>query len=132
MAEFVTRMKKSVKEVMKYAFWGAATTILNYILFIAFIKAGIHYVISNIVSYGIAVVASYWVNEKFVFGEQKKKRMQKLAEYILNRVALLITDNLLLVILVEAAGVSAEWAKVFISAVLLLANYMISKFWIFK
>ncbi len=125
-------MKKSVREIIKYIFWGTVTTILNYVLFVVLIRVGIYYIVSNIVTYGIAVVISYWCNEKFVFDIQKKKRTQKLIEYIVNRMILLIIDNLLLIFLVEIVEMSAEWSKVFISVILLLANYLISKFWIFK
>ncbi|MCI9127121.1 MAG: GtrA family protein [Eubacterium sp.] len=125
-------MKKSLCEIIKYFFFGVLSTILNYILFVIFIKVGIHYVISNIVTYGIAVIISFWLNAKFVFEDQNKARMQKLSKYIVNRIVLLTVENLMLIYLVETVKMSAEWAKLPIFIVLLVANYFISKFWIFN
>ena len=115
-------MKKSLCEIIKYFFFGVLSTILNYILFVIFIKVGIHYVISNIVTYGIAVIISFWLNAKFVFEDQNKARMQKLSKYIVNRIVLLTVENLMLIYLVETVKMSAEWAKLPIFIVLLVAN----------
>ena len=67
-------MNKTVKELIKYAFFGGLSTIINYGLFVIMVRCDIQYIISNVSSYIVAVILTYWFNERFVFEDQKKKR----------------------------------------------------------
>lgn len=125
-------MKKSLYEIIKYFFFGILSTILNYILFIVFLRIGIYYVISNIIAYALAVILSFGFNIKYVFKSQNQSRIYKLLKYIVIRIVLLTTDSLLLVFLVESIKMSIEWAKLAVFFILLVVNYLISKHWIFK
>lgn len=133
MAKFINKMKKTViKEIAKYFFFGIVSTVVNYLMYVIFMGAGLHYVTSNVVSYVVAVVLSYWLNEKFVFEGHRKNRTRKLAEYSMGRAMMLTGDSLLLVFLVEVIGLDVGWAKLPVAAIFLSLNYLINKFWIFK
>lgn len=125
-------MNKTVKELIKYAFFGGLSTIINYGLFVIMVRCDIQYIISNVSSYIVAVILTYWFNERFVFEDQKKKRSIKIKQYILNRLLLIAVDSILLSVLTEILKIHVEISKVIVVVVLLLANYLISKFWIFK
>lgn len=76
MAKFINKMKKNIWELIKYSFFGLLTTVINYLIYIGMIEISIHYVTSNVVSYIIAVVLSYWFNEKYVFEDNKQNRLK--------------------------------------------------------
>lgn len=125
-------MKEKILELIKYGFFGVLTTVINYLLYIGMIELQMHYVISNLVSYSVAILLSYWFNEKYVFNDSKKNRLRKFIVYLLNRAVLIFIDNLLLVGCVEGVKLSPQISKIVVSVFLLAVNYLISKFVIFR
>ncbi len=125
-------MTKIIVELIKYGFFGLITTGFNYILYLGMLAIQVHYVASNIISYVIAVLVSYWFNNRFVFKERNKDQWNKLTKYVFSRTALILVDNALLVAGVEILGYSPKIAKIMITVFLLGVNYLVSKLWIFN
>lgn len=54
---------KNVKELIKYGLCGGLTTAANLFLFYMFTETGVYYIVSNIISYYIAVVLNFLLND---------------------------------------------------------------------
>lgn len=124
-------MKNRIIELVKYAFWGCVTTAVNLLLFQLFVVLGMPYLLSNVVSYIIAVILSYIVNSKFVFQSADHKATNQLKFYFM-RVVSITVDSLLLMLIHEVFGVALLLSKIIVSAIIISSTYLGCKLWIFK
>ena len=73
------------REMVSYVFWGAVTTLVNYaVYFICTKLCSIHYLVSNIIAWVIAVIFAYVVNKVLVFGSKdwsKEKLFQEVWQF---------------------------------------------------
>lgn len=54
-------------QFIKFGMVGLCNSVINYIIYIVCIKAGMHYVLSNIVGYIITILIAYFLQNRFVF-----------------------------------------------------------------
>ena len=98
-------MTKNTKELIRYIFFGAITVGINILLLKIFIDLGVYYILSNIISYFIAVVINYIFNKYYVFKnfETKKTKVinKQFLKFIGMRMISLILDNFLFYICVS-------------------------------
>jgi len=127
-------MLRRFEQLIKYGFWGIVSTAVNLVLFYAFLKIHIPYVAANIVSYILAVIASYYFNSKFVFDEAKgesRETIKKIKYYLMRGISVLV-DSGLLVFLHEVFGLNLMLSKIIDSIIIIGTTYVLSKLWIFK
>lgn len=124
-------MLKKLSELIKFGFWGAVSTGINLLLFYLFIFFGMPYIVSNVVSYIIAVIFSYVFNNRFVFKETKDKESTKQLKYFTVRAISIAVDSIILAFLHETIGLPLMVSKILDSVVIILSTYIVSKFWIF-
>ncbi len=136
------------KELILYLICGVLTTVVNFVVFIIFNKilGEKYYLISNLIAFIISVIFAFVVNKYFVFLEKNKKISIILKELLLftsarivsfcfEELGLWIFDLLgfstikitLLGILIGGHVI----AKVFLSIIVIIANYFFTKF-VFK
>lgn len=127
-------MISKMKQLIKYGFWGVISTGINLLLFYLFIKIKIPYIAANVVSYIIAVIASYFFNNKYVFDahESDAKESTKQIKYFAMRGISVAVDSALLAFLHELCGLNLVLSKVLDSIIIIGATYILSKFWIFE
>ncbi len=126
---------KELIEFCRYGFWGVITTVLNLFLFYIFIKCGMKYIISNVVSYFIAVIVSYLFNKKFVFesvANQKKREIFQVIKFFVVRVLSISIDSGLLWISVDMMGIDVFFSKIVISVLVILFTYFLNKSFVFE
>lgn len=120
-------------QFIKYSFWGVVSTGLNLVLFYWMTHIGINYMIANALSFFLAVIISYFLNEAFVFQQKKaKERTQKILKYILVRVISLCADSVILFLCVTIWDKDMMLSKMFSSIVVILSTYFFNKTFIFK
>lgn len=120
-------------QFIKYSFWGVVSTGLNLVLFYWMTHIGINYMIANALSFFLAVIISYFLNEAFVFQQKKaKERTQKILKYILVRVISLCVDSKILFLCVTIWDKDMMLSKMFSSIVVILSTYFFNKTFIFK
>lgn len=123
-----------IKSSVNYIFFGICTTLVNFISYSIFIYRGMDVTIANIVSIILSILFAYFVNARYVFASNAKgfkKIIYELSKFFTAR---------LLTLIIEVAGVdimiymsiNAYFAKFIIQFVILVANYIISKKFIFK
>ena len=124
---------KSFLEFVRYSIVGGITTCLNLVVFYLFTHTSMNYVVNNIVSYFIAVLVSYYLNERFVFlnRDQKSKHFIKIIKYILIRAVSILVDRGLLYICVSLLKYDVMISKLIISMGVIICTYIFNRFFVF-
>ena len=123
-------MKRCI-EFIKFSAVGGAMTVLNFVLFYIMNEYwGMYYIVSNILSYIIAVVLSYFLNLWVTFNKKIKSRtafIRSFAEYVMMRALFLGADSGLLYVAVQMIGVDKYLAKAVITVLMLFLSYSCSR-----
>ena len=147
MRKFYSRVKKFLSgEGMRYLFFGGLTTLVSLLSFRAaqLLLDGRSAAVANVISFICAVSFAYVTNKLFVFRsmsfapEVLKRELSsfisaRLLSFAFEEVGIIIADNVLHlgeVIILGQDGVF--FAKIVLSVVVVVMNYVLSKFFIFK
>ncbi len=128
-------MTKNTKELIRYIFFGAITVGINILLLKIFIDLGVYYILSNIISYFIAVVINYIFNKYYVFKnfETKKTKVinKQFLKFIGMRMISLILDNFLFYICVSILQYPIYLSRIVLTIIIIALTFIINKFFIF-
>ena len=125
-------MKNKVsKELTAYLVVGALTTIINFIVFYAMIFIGLDYKVSNTAAFIVSVIFAFIANKKYVFLSDKSY-YDEFIKFSLGRLFTYVLDIGTMIILIEVFSVTEYMSKLWTNILVILANYIISKFWTFK
>ena len=125
----VDRVFYKYKELILYGFFGILTVIVNIISFKILLILNITLSSANTIAFFIAVVFAYYTNTKYVFNNKFTKK--NFISFMSMRVSTLFIDNIILYYLVSMS-VDELIAKGIINIIIILINYICSKFIIFK
>lgn len=124
------------KEKILYLIFGILTTVLSYLIYIMATRLlGTGIVIGNILSWIISVMFAYVTNKLYVFNSittTKKEVFKEIGLFISSRIVSGITETLLLVLIVNIVGINDIIAKVIVGLIVIVMNYFLSKFMIFR
>lgn len=123
--------KKAGREIMMYLIAGILTTIVNFAVYYAMIFMHVNYKMANTAAFLVSVIFAFVVNKKYVF-LSNKGIWEELARFFAGRVFTYLLDIGTMVVMVEILSVGQYGAKVWANGVVMVSNYIISKFWIFK
>lgn len=122
---------KKHRQVVDYLFWGAATTLVNYLVYFLLTRfLHIDIVFANIAAWAIAVLFAFWVNRAFVFHGNGNL----LAEFLLfsgGRIFSGALETGILWLFVDTLHFYDLPIKIFASVIVVILNYIFSKFIIF-
>ena len=91
--------------------------------------------IANAVSWVIAVLFAFWINRKMVFrvqGGSGASVAKELGEFALGRVLSFVVFEEGMALLLAKIGVSNIVNRVIVLVFVMVFNYVVSKFWVFK
>ena len=124
------------KELILYGICGALTTILNIGIFWFLANiVNLHYLVANAIAWFLAITFSFLANKYYVFESKSFARevwVKEAAEFLGARGLSCIIDMGGMFLLVSILGINKNYAKLFITLVVIIINYILSKFWIFK
>lgn len=128
------------EEIINYLVVGILTTIvslstyylLRYSVFINNTQINIQ--ISNIISFVLAVLFSYYFNQSWVFKSNKRGRekQKEFISFIISRILTLFLDMICMFIFTYFMHISDKIAKLIVQVIITLANYVIGKFIVFN
>ncbi|HQB63574.1 MAG TPA: GtrA family protein [Sedimentibacter sp.] len=125
-------MKNKVsKELAAYFIAGVLTTLINFMVYYAMLFMGIEYKISNTAAFIISVIFAFIVNKKYVFLSDKSY-IKEFIKFSLGRVFTYVLDIGTMIVLIEVFSVNEYMAKLWTNILVMVSNYLISKFWTFK
>lgn len=132
MAEVVEGiMKSKIIEFIKFSIVGGVMTLISILLFTMFIEwLSINYLVSNVISYVIAVLLSYYVNSRYTFNQKdvsKKNDLIAATKFFIMKLCLLALDSICLYLLVDIMGANVYVSKILLTILFLVVSYPISK-----
>ena len=125
---------KLSRELIVYIIAGAATTIVNWIVYFI-IKNFFGPTVSNIIAWAVSVVFAYAVNSRWVFESRPDSFVQEaklFVEFTVARVTSGVIESLGIFIFVEKLLLNDLIVKFALSVFVIVFNYVVSKLWIFK
>lgn len=132
-------MSNRRKEILSYLFWGVLTTLVSWLTFTLFSWLTGHVILSNALSWVCAVAFAFVTNKQWVFESKDWKAQTVWREGLTFLSARLVSGavELVGVPLVTAwgeplLGIEGLGAKMIVTAVVVLLNYIFSKRIIFK
>lgn len=124
-------------EVWNYLIVGLLTTVVSLVTYFIATRTilnpekEIELQIANIISWVFAVAFAYVTNRVFVFKSKNKNIISELAKFIGSRVASLIMDMLIMLVIVSIMGLSDVIGKIVSQIAVTIANYVLSKLLVF-
>ena len=124
------------KEVINYLFFGGCTFLVSVVSFYLFNKVlflNEHF--SNVLSWILAVLFAYVTNKTCVFESKttnKKELLKEISSFFTARLLTLGIEELILLIFVNIFKFDAMIVKIFAQVIVILANYVLSKLFVFK
>ena len=124
------------KEVINYLFFGGCTFLVSVVSFYLFNKVlFLNEHLSNILSWILAVLFAYITNKTCVFESKttsKKELLKEISSFFTARLLTLGIEELILLIFVNIFKFDAMIVKIFAQVIVILANYVLSKLFVFK
>ena len=124
-----------LKEIIWYGFFGVLTTLINIISFYLLDKTGMNVYVSNFFAWFISVLFAFITNKLFVFNSKslnKKVLMKEMFSFFFFRILSLGIDMAGMYICISLMKVNKMLSKVIMNVIVIIANYIFSKVFIFK
>ncbi len=132
-------------ELLRYLIAGGLTTVLSFVVFSVgcMILSADHTIdgattaqanASNVVAWIIAVVFAFWINRGMVFrqvGGSKKTIFKEFCQFVGGRLASLVLIEIGVFNLLLTLGMGNTAAKLVQLVLVMVFNYVVSKFWIY-
>ena len=125
------------REIISYLIVGGLTTVVSLVTYYACVLTALdpnHPVqlqCANILSWIAAVAFAYVTNRRFVFRSRNKHMLREAGAFVASRVGTLVMDMTLMFIMVTLGGLNDKIAKLAVQVVVTVANYVLSKFFVF-
>ena len=127
---------KKYREVIDYAIFGGLTTLVNLIAFYIFdTLIGWPYLVANAIAIILSILFAYVTNKIFVFRTKElgaKENVLEFIKFIGFRAVSGLADMMTMWILVDLITMDTNIAKLFTQFIVVVLNYVFSKFFIFK
>ncbi|WP_313073004.1 GtrA family protein [Lacrimispora sp.] len=123
------------REVISYLIFGVLTTLVNWVFYGSMVKTGIDYRIATAAAWVVSVLFAYVVNKIFVFQSYDMHLgyvIKEVISFTACRVVSGVMELVLMVIMVSWLNMDEYVSKVLVSVVVVVANYVFSKLFIFR
>lgn len=124
-----------IKEILWYGFFGVLTTVVNIVSFYLLDKTGMNVYVNNFIAWLLSVLFAFITNKLFVFNSKSLKPMVLLKEigsFFFFRLLSLGLDMLGMYVCLSALHLGKMISKVLMNVIVIVANYVFSKLFIFK
>ena len=126
------------KELVNYLVVGVMTTVVSLatyygcVLTILDPQSAVQLQIANILSWIAAVTFAYFTNRKYVFESTESNMVKEATKFYASRLSTLAMDMAIMFVGVTVLGFSDKIMKLVVQVVVTIANYVISKLFVFK
>lgn len=119
------------KEFILFALVGVSNTVINFIVYTILVFFNMHYLIANIIGYGVGMINSYLLNKYFVF-QKKEGDSLVFIKFVLVNIITVTVHSILLYFFVSIFGWHKIYSQAFVTIITLVLNYLGNKLWTFK
>ncbi len=126
------------KEVIMYLIFGVLTTVVSLVTYYALTltilnpNSALQLQLANIISWIVSVAFAYVTNRKFVFESKSEDIVKELSSFVGGRILTLLMDMAIMFIFVTVLHFNDKIFKIVSQVVVIVANYIISKLFVFK
>ena len=126
------------EEIIAYLIVGVLNTLVSWAAWFlcayTFLDAEIVWqnVLLSVISWVVGVVFGYVMNRKYVFKSKDPKIMNEFLQFSGGRVSTWALDAVMMVLLVNVMHINEGFSKIFVSVLVMIGNYLISKLFVFK
>lgn len=126
------------KELVNYLVVGVMTTVVSLVTYYGCVltildpQSAVQLQIANILSWIAAVTFAYFTNRKFVFESTESNMIKEATKFYASRLSTLVMDMVIMFVGVTVLGFSDKIMKLVVQVVVTIANYVISKLFVFK
>lgn len=128
--------KQIAKEAILYLVFGVLTTVVNIaVYFLSTNCLSFSVVISNILAWFVSVLFAYVTNRIWVFESKStgvKNILAEVSTFFGGRIGTGALDTLLMYVSVEMFLYNDLVMKIAVNVIVIIANYLISKFFVFR
>ena len=141
MFKFICKIYHTYKEAIDYLFWGGMTTVVSWGSYSAFVLLGASVFWGNVLSWICAVLFAFVSNKLWVFQSKSwagNVLLPELGKFLSSRVATGVFEMVAVPALVALGlnqtilGIEGMVSKVLVSVVVVILNYILSKFVVFR
>ena len=122
-------------EILWYGFFGVLTTLVNIISFALLDKTGLNVYFSNLLAWFFSVLFAFITNKLFVFDSKDftfRVFFKELVSFFFFRIVSLGIDMAGMYVCLETIKLNKMISKIIVNVVVIIANYVFSKLFIFK
>lgn len=138
MIKLIKDMYLKYKEIINYIIVGGFTTLISLIVYYICVftvfdpENPILLQIANILSWVAGVAFAYFTNRKYVFESTNKNKLKEASMFVSSRLTTLVLDMLIMYVGVTLLLFNDKIIKIFSQVVIIIANYVLSKVFVFK
>lgn len=132
------KIYKKYEELINYLIIGILTTVVSlatyYLLTLTILDANnkVYLQIANIISWLASVTFAYFTNRKYVFKVKNKSNIKECLNFYISRISTLLIDMIIMYIFVSILKFDNKIVKLVAQVVIIILNYILSKFIVFK
>jgi len=134
--KMLNKLYKKYEEIIKYLIFGVLTTAVSIVSYLIFTRIfNLNYLISNTLSWILAVTFAFITNKIYVFKKIDKNKnvvIKEIISFFAFRIASLIIELILMFILVDVIKLNDMIVKIITQIIIIILNYIFSKVFVFK
>lgn len=122
------------KEVIHYLFFGVLSFVVSMVTYYL-ARICFNYVLSNLISWILAVLFAYVTNKLFVFESKvdtKQKLLKEFFTFVASRVFTFVLETFVMYVMIDWMHINDMVVKVIAQIIVICTNYILSKLIIFK
>ncbi len=126
------------EEIIAYLIVGVLNTLVSWAAWFVcnatFLDAQIMWqnILLSVIAWVVGVVFGYFMNRRFVFKSKEPDIMKEFLQFSGGRVSTWVLDAVMMVLLVNILHLHEGFSKIFVSVLVMIGNYLISKLFVFK
>ena len=138
MIEKIKALCVKYEEIISYLIVGVLNTIVSWAAWFAcaytFLDAQIVWqnFLLSLISWVVGVVFGYFMNRKYVFQSKEPDMWTEFLQFSGGRISTWILDEVMMILMVNVMYINEAFSKIFVSVLVMIGNYIISKFFVFK
>jgi len=123
-----------LRKIFYYLIFGFFTTLLSVLSYSFLVWMNIHYMVSNILAFIIAVAFAYETNRRWVFvtADPDKPDLKEFLRFVSSRISTLILESFVLFIFISFLGFNPYGVKIIANILVIFSNYFLSEFMVFR
>ncbi len=138
MIETAKQLFKKYEEIIVYLIVGVLNTIVSWAAFFlcayTILDAQVVWqnTVLNVISWVVGVVFGYFMNRKYVFKSTEPNMWKEFLQFSGGRISTGVLDVVMMILMVNLMHIHEGFSKIFVSVLVMIGNYIISKVFVFN